>query len=278
MKLNNHNDEQQETLNQIMPVLFIGHGSPMNAITDNDFSRSWRNLGKTLPSPKAILCISAHWLSSGSTSVTDMDHPRTIHDFGGFPQALFDIQYPASGSKFLAAEIINHTRLTHIRPDYSWGLDHGTWSILYHMYPKADIPVVQLSIDYSQVAHFHYQLGQTLRHLRREGILIIASGNMIHNLHKVAWDKLHLKEYGYDWAIEANEKMKKYLHEKDHTKLIDWQNQGECFENAIPTPDHYYPMLYVLGIQEPEDKLSIFNDHLVGGSLSMTSFRLDYQA
>nr|WP_174505890.1 4,5-DOPA dioxygenase extradiol [Acinetobacter sp. Marseille-Q1620] len=271
------NDQLSQSSTLPMPVLFLGHGSPMNAIIENEFTISWKKLGKSLIKPKAILCISAHWITQKGTAVTAMQKPRTIHDFGGFPQALFDLQYPAEGSKKLAKEVISSIRITKVQADFSWGLDHGTWSILHHMYPEADIPVVQLSLDYGQTALFHYQLGQELRKLRRQGVLIMASGNMIHNLHLIAWEKRHLNEYGYDWAIEANEKMKVALVEKKHRVLLDWQNQGTAFENAIPTPDHYYPMLYVLGIQEPQDQLTIFNDRLVGGSLGMTSFRLDFQ-
>ena len=193
-----------------MPVLFVGHGSPMNAILNNTFSRTWQELGKHLPKPKAIVSVSAHWETRG-VYVTAMKNPRTIHDFGGFPRELFEVQYPAPGSPELAVETQNTLKNEVVRLDEEWGLDHGTWSVLKHMYPAADIPVIQLSIDYTKPPQYHYDLGKMLASLREKGVLIIGSGNLVHNLRMVDWDKLNEPGYGYEWAIEANEKMKKYI-------------------------------------------------------------------
>ena len=258
-----------------MPVLFLGHGSPMNAIQTNEFTREWNRIGSTMEiQPTAILCISAHWLTQGSTAVTAMQMPKTIHDFGGFPQALFDMQYPASGNQALVDATTEVIQSVHVQHDHGWGLDHGTWSVLCHVFPQANIPVVQLSIDYSQGAQYHYELAKQLSALRRKGVLIVASGNMVHNLGRVAFDKMG-SEYGFDWALEADAKMKNFLLNRNHQALIDWDKQGKEFLLSIPTPDHYYPMLYALALQEEQDDLSIFNAKAVGGSLTMTSFRLD---
>ena len=258
-----------------MPVLFLGHGSPMNAIQTNEFTREWNRIGSSMEiQPTAILCISAHWLTQGSTAVTAMQMPKTIHDFGGFPQALFDMQYPASGNQALVDATTEVIHSVHVQHDHGWGLDHGTWSVLCHVFPQANIPVVQLSIDYSQGAQYHYELAKQLSALRRKGVLIVASGNMVHNLGRVAFDKMG-SEYGFDWALEADAKMKNFLLDRNHQALIDWDKQGKEFLLSIPTPDHYYPMLYALALQEEQDDLSIFNAKAVGGSLTMTSFRLD---
>lgn len=259
------------------PVFFFGHGSPMNAIEENEFNKTWRNIGANLPTPNAILCISAHWLTTNGTYITSVDQPKTIHDFGGFPKALFDVQYPAPGSKELVKHTIEAVGSTHIHEDMEWGLDHGAWSVLMHVFPKANVPIVQLSIDYSQPASYHYELAKQLATLRRKGVMIVGSGNMVHNLRMVAWDKQHLPEYGLDWAIEANELMKQYLTERNHKALIEWQQQGNAFKLAIPTPDHFYPMIYAMALQDKQDQLSYFNDKAVMGSLTMTSFRLDYK-
>ncbi|RFS35961.1 4,5-DOPA dioxygenase extradiol [Acinetobacter sp. SWAC5] len=258
-----------------MPVLFLGHGSPMNAIQDNEFTREWNRVGATLETPPtAILCISAHWLTQGGTAVTAMQMPRTIHDFGGFPQALFDMQYPASGNQALVDATVDAIQSIDIHHDHEWGLDHGTWAVLCHVFPDANIPVVQLSIDYSQGAQYHYDLAKQLAGLRRKGVLIVASGNLVHNLGRVAFDKIN-HEYGFDWALEADQKMQSFLLARNHQALIDWDKQGTAFKLAIPTPDHYYPMIYALALQEDKDELSLFNAKAVGGSLTMTSFRLD---
>lgn len=259
------------------PVIFFGHGSPMNAIELNEFSKTWQKIGTELPKPNAILCISAHWLTTKGTFITAMDSPKTIHDFGGFPQALFDVQYPAPGSKELVKHTIEAIGSTHVHEDMEWGLDHGAWSVLKHVFPNADVPIVQLSIDYSQGAAYHYALAKELASLRRKGVLIVGSGNMVHNLRMVAWDKANEPSYGFDWALEANDRMKEMISKDDHAYLINWMHQGNAFKLAIPTPDHYYPMIYTLGLKEDKDKISYFNDKAVMGSLTMTSFRLDYK-
>jgi 4,5-DOPA dioxygenase extradiol len=256
-----------------MPVLFLGHGSPMNAIQDNAFSGKWEETGKTIPKPNAILCISAHWETRG-TQVTAMEQPKTIHDFGGFPKELFAVQYPAPGSPELAKEIKSMIGKTEVALDDKWGLDHGCWSVLKHLYPKADVPVVQLSLDYYQDAQYHYDLAKELLSLREKGVLIIGSGNVVHNLRMVAWDKMDVAEYGYDWAIEANEKMKKMILAGEHQQLINYPLQGNAFGLAIPTPEHFLPLLYVLALQEENEKTTFFNDSLVAGSLSMLSVKI----
>lgn len=258
-----------------MPVMFLGHGSPMNAIQDNEFTREWNQLGSTLTTPPtAILCISAHWLTQGGTAVTAMQMPRTIHDFGGFPKALFDMQYPASGNQALVEATVDAIQSINVQHDHEWGLDHGTWAVLCHIFPQANIPVVQLSIDYSQGAQYHYDLAKQLIGLRRKGVLIVASGNLVHNLGKIAFDKIN-DHYGFDWALEADSQMQNFLLDHHHQALIDWDRQSVAWKLAIPTPDHYYPMIYAMALQEEQDQLSLFNSKAVGGSLTMTSFRLD---
>lgn len=253
-----------------MPVLFVGHGSPMNGIEDNDFSRSWMELAKGLPAPTAVLVISAHWLTRG-THVTAMEMPRTIHDFGGFPPELFAVQYPAPGSPELALETQKLITSTSVGLDHEWGLDHGTWSVVRRMYPDATIPVLQLSIDYAQPPQYHYDLARELAALRRRGVLIIGSGNMVHNLRMVAWDRMNDPEYGYDWALEINDIFKKRIAAGEHRPLIEYGSLGSAARLAIPTPDHYYPLLYVLGLQEKGEDAVFFNDRAVAGSLTMTS-------
>ncbi len=256
-----------------MPVLFLGHGSPMNAIEENQFVSGFRNIAKTLPSPKAILCISAHWFTKG-TKVTAMDMPRTIHDFGGFPKALFDVQYPAHGNPELALETQKLLLPTEVEMDHEWGLDHGAWSVIKHLYPEADIPVIQLSIDYSKPTQFHFDLAQKLNTLRHKGILIIGSGNIVHNLRLVDFYNLDKENYGYDWAVEAREKVNNYLLEGNFQPLIEYEKMGQALKLAIPTPEHYLPLIYTLGLKEKKEELSLFNDKLVGGSLSMTSIKI----
>lgn len=256
-----------------MPALFLGHGSPMNAIEENQFVEGFRKIGRTIPIPNAILCISAHWETKG-TYVTAMPNPPTIHDFGGFPQALFDVQYPAPGSPELAKETKEIVKTTPIGLDESWGLDHGAWSVIKHLYPDASIPVVQLSLDYYKGPQYHYELAKELNILRKKGILIIGSGNMVHNLHMVAWNRLNEPEFGFDWALETDAKMKEFILDGNHKALIDFRSQGKGFELAIPTPEHYLPLLYTLAIQDKNEKIEIFNDKAVGGSLTMTSVKI----
>lgn len=256
-----------------MPVLFIGHGSPMNAIEDNIFSKRWQQMGKEIPTPKAVVVVSAHWLTKG-TMVTAMPNPKTIHDFGGFPQALFDVQYPAPGSPELATEIQKLITNPAVELDHDWGLDHGTWSVVKHMYPNADIPVLQLSIDYYKPAAYHYELAKQLLSLRKKGVLIIGSGNMVHNLRMVAWDKLNEPEYGFDWALEMNNIFKNQISNGFHKELIQYEKLHKAATLAIPTPDHYYPLLYIIALQTDNDKVEFFNDKAVGGSLTMTSVKI----
>ncbi len=253
-----------------MPVLFLGHGSPMNAIEENQFVAGLRSLATTLPKPHAILCISAHWYTNG-TKVTAMQTPRTIHDFGGFPKELFEVQYPAKGSPELAQATKAILEPSIVELDEQWGLDHGAWSVIKHLYPNADIPVIQMSIDYTKPAQYHFDLAQRLHILRHKGILIIGSGNIIHNLRLVDWKNFKKDNFGYDWAIEARETINHYLLNGDYQPLIDFDKQSKAVHLAIPTPDHYLPLMYTLGLQEKGETLSLFNDKLIGGSLSMTS-------
>jgi 4,5-DOPA dioxygenase extradiol len=274
MKLNDLN-KKAESLKSTdkFPVLFIGHGSPMNAIEENEFVAGWRNVGKTIPGPNAILCVSAHWETRG-TFVTAMEKPKTIHDFGGFPSKLFEVQYPAPGSQELAKETKSLIKKTEVGLDEKWGLDHGCWSVVKHLYPDADIPVIQLSLDYFQSPQYHYDLSKELSSLRKKGVLIIGSGNMVHNLGMVSWEKIDEPGYGFDWAIEANEKMKKFILSNDHKSLIDYKQQGSAFNLAIPTPDHFLPLLYSLALKEENEKIEVFNDKAVAGSLTMTSIKI----
>jgi len=268
--MNEDKDSLTSEEKTIMPILFLGHGNPMNAIQENEFVEGFRTISKDILKPKAILCISAHWETRG-TFVTAMPHPETIHDFGGFPQALFQVQYPAPGSPELAKHVQELITQTTVLADDSWGLDHGAWSVIKHLYPKADIPVVELSIDHNKPASYHYELAKALAPLRQEGVLIIGSGNIVHNLRQVAWDKLNDGSYGYDWAIEANNKVKKAVLEGDHQALINYANMGKSLQLSIPTPEHFIPLIYILALQKDTDSINIFNDKLVGGSLSMTS-------
>ncbi|UTN03607.1 4,5-DOPA-extradiol-dioxygenase [Flavobacterium bizetiae] len=256
-----------------MPVLFLGHGSPMNAIEENQFVAGFRNLAKTLPQPNAILCISAHWFTNG-TKVTSMQMPRTIHDFGGFPQALFDVQYPAKGSPELALETKRILDPVHVDLDEHWGLDHGAWSVIKHLYPEANVPVIQLSIDYTKSGQYHFELAQKLQSLRHKGVLIIGSGNIVHNLRLVDFRNFDKDNYGYDWAIEARETINNYLLDENFQPLIDFEKMNKAIQLAIPTPDHYLPLLYTLGLKEKSEELSLFNDKLLAGSLSMTSVKI----
>jgi 4,5-DOPA dioxygenase extradiol len=265
--------KQLKTNDQLMPVLFIGHGSPMNGIEDNEFSRNWSKYGAEIPQPKAVLVISAHWLTNG-TFVTAMEEPKTIHDFGGFPKELFAVQYPAKGSLSVAEETQRIVTSTHVELDHDWGLDHGTWSVVRHMYPNADIPVLQLSIDYRKPASYHYNLAKELFELRKKGVLIIGSGNMVHNLRMVAWDKLNTDNYGFDWAQEMNSVFKEKISAADHQALINYEQLNKAALLAIPSPDHYYPMLYALALQTSNDSIEFFNDKAVGGSLTMTSVKI----
>ena len=257
----------------LMPVLFMGHGSPMNAIEENEFVKTWRELGHNLPRPQAIVCISAHWETKG-TFVTAMARPKTIHDFGGFPQALFDVQYSAPGSPDIARQTQEHIKQTSVGLDETWGLDHGCWSILRPMFPAADVPVVQISLDYTQPPSYHYALAEELAFLRRRGVLVIGSGNMVHNLGLIAWDKMDQPNYAFDWAIQANDTFKKLILADDHNQLANYRTLGREVSLAVPSPEHYLPMLYSLALREKNEQVTFFNDKPVMGSLTMTSFQI----
>ena len=253
-----------------MPAFFIGHGSPMNAIEDNVFVKGWKTAVANVPTPKAILCVSAHWLTRG-TYVTAMPRPRTIHDFGGFPKELFEAQYAAPGAPELAVAIRDTVKSTQVGLDQDWGFDHGTWSVLKPIFPSADIPVIQVSIDISRPGAWHYELGKELASLRRRGVLIIGSGNMVHNLRIIDFN---LQRKGFDWAVEINELFKRHITSGNHTPLLDYKSLGSSAALAIPTPDHYYPLLYSLALQGKDEPVSIFNDQAIMGSLTMTSVRI----
>ncbi|MBS3992660.1 MAG: 4,5-DOPA dioxygenase extradiol [Bacteroidetes bacterium] len=261
------------SLTDKMPVLFLGHGSPMNAIEENQFTNGFHQVAATLQKPKAIIVISAHWYTQG-TFVTAMQKPRTIHDFIGFPEALFNVNYPANGSPGLAMETKNILNPVKVELDEEWGLDHGTWSVLKHLYPKADIPVIQLSIDYTKETAYHFELAKKLSALRDKGVLIIGSGNIIHNLRLVDWKNFDKENYGFDWAIETKATINQLILDQNIQPLINFKNASKAFQLAIPTPDHYLPLIYTLGLQQKEDSILLFNDKLVGGSLSMTSLKI----
>jgi 4,5-DOPA dioxygenase extradiol len=247
-----------------MPVVFFGHGSPMNTLDRNQYTEAWRRLGESIPAPKAILCVSAHWYTEG-TAVTAMVKPRTIHDFYGFPQALFDVQYPAPGEPKLASRVRDLLAPLDVALDQSWGLDHGTWSVLKHAYPGADVPVVQLSIDGTQPPRFHYETGRRLAPLRDEGILITGSGNVVHNL------RLMKRGGGpaFDWAVRFNERIRQSLASRDHRALVDLEELGEDARLSVPTPEHYLPLLYVAGLQREDEAMSFPVDGYDLGSISM---------
>lgn len=257
----------------LMPTLFIGHGSPMNGIEDNEFSRTWTQMAKQIPIPNAVIVVSAHWLTKG-TSITAMDFPKTIHDFGGFPEALYKVQYPAKGSPELALETKFLVKSTPVELNHDWGLDHGAWTVVRHMYPDANIPVLQISIDYGKDTKYHYELAKELFELRKKGVLIIGSGNLVHNLRMVAWDKLNDTNYGFDWAFEINHTFKNLILNNEHEKLINYSSLGSEALLAIPTPDHYIPLIYVLGLKSKNEPVTFFNDKAVGGSITMTSVKI----
>lgn len=258
---------------KLFPVLFVGHGSPMNAIERNEFSSKWTEIGKTIPEPKAIVCISAHWQTS-STRITASMHPRTIHDFGGFPSELSGMMYPAPGDRDLAQYIISRVTGFSIYEDLEWGLDHGCWSVLTHMYPDANIPVLQLSLNDSLPEHEHYSLAKKLTFLREQNILILCSGNIVHNLRLLDWSKMNEAEFGYDWAIKVNDYIKQLITEGKADDLCHFHSLPVDVRRAIPDPDHFWPVLYALALKQPEETLEFFNDKLVMGSLSMTSFMI----
>ena len=255
-----------------MPVLFVGHGSPMNALQDNEFSRGWKEIARQIPRPTAILCISAHWETLGSL-VTSVDPPPTLHDFNGFPLELYQVRYPAPGSPWLMRRVMDAAPKFAIGIDREWGLDHGCWSILRRMYPSADVPVVQLSLDRGMPTRLHYELGRALEPLRDEGVLIVASGNLVHNLARISLPPRGdlATPYALPWASEANERIKSLIDAGDHEDLIGYRSLGSAVQMAVPTPEHYLPLLYVLGLRGKGESVSYFNDEVVTGSVTMTS-------
>ena len=246
-----------------MPVVFFGHGSPMNTLDRNRYTEAWRKVGDSIPTPKAIVCVSAHWYTEG-TAVTAMSRPRTIHDFYGFPQALFDIQYPAPGQPGIARRVRDLLAPVDVALDDSWGLDHGTWSVLKHAYPKADIPVIQLSIDGTQPPQFHYDIARRLAPLRDEGILVTGSGNVVHNLRL-----MRPGAQPFDWAVRFNESIREALAARDHATLIDFEKLGADARLSVPTPEHYLPLLYVAGLQREDESMTFPVDGYDLGSVSM---------
>lgn len=251
-----------------LPVIFFGHGNPMNALADNVYTRGWRQICGAIPKPRAVLCVSAHWYVP-YTAVTAMQSPRTIHDFGGFPRELFEFQYPAPGSPEIAAEVRD---LVGASLDDSWGLDHGSWSVLCHCYPDADVPILQLSIDETLTAQEHYRLGSSLAPLREQGILIVGSGNLVHNLHTYGWGRRVVEPY--DWAVRFEQQARAWMMAGEHQPLINYETLGQDAALSAPTPDHYLPLLYVLGAQLPGDKVSFPIEGVDGGSISMLTVQL----
>lgn len=255
----------------VLPALFLGHGNPMNAISENDYTTAWRRIGESTPRPKAILAISAHWFVPG-VRVTVSTAPRTIHDFGGFPAALYQVQYPAPGDPALADRLQRLLSPLSVRSDHSWGLDHGTWSVLRHLYPAADIPVVQLSIDETQPAAFHFAMGEKLAPLREEGVLIMGSGNLVHNLHAYAWGA-HARA-PYDWAVRFETAARQLMLAGDFEPLVNYERLGPDAALSVPTPDHYLPLLYVLGARRQHDPIRFPVEGVEGGAISMLAVQV----
>lgn len=255
-------------MKQKMPVLFVGHGNPMNVIEDNEFSRAWDAAGKSLPKPKAILCVSAHWVTRG-TLVTAMDKPRTIYDFYGFPPEMYEINYNAPGSPDLAEQVRRIIKNTEIKPDLEWGLDHGTWTVLKRMFPKADVPVIQMSLDANLEPQKHYELGQQLKALREEGVLIIGSGNIVHNLRMARFD-----DSAYNWAVEFDQRITNWITQNDHDPIIHYEKGDQAAALAINSAEHYLPLLYSLALRDENEPVSFFAEKVMGGSISMRSVRI----
>lgn len=258
-------------MTESMPAIFFGHGNPMNALHQNEWTAAWANIGTTVPRPRAILCISAHWYLP-ATLVNDTLTPRTIHDFGGFPRELYQVQYPAPGDPQLANRVLELLAPLPVGVDKSWGLDHGTWSVFCHVYPEADVPIVQLSIDETQPAPFHFEIGKRLAPLRDEGILIAGSGNLVHNLHTYAWGR-HMPE-PFDWAVRFETAARYLMTAGEFEPLVNYESLGRDALMAIPTPDHYLPLLYVIGTRREDEPVSFPVAGVDGGSVSMLSVRV----
>ena len=252
-------------MSSTIPAVFFGHGSPMNALARNEYSEAWKRVGESLPRPRAVLAVSAHWYTRG-TLVTADERPKTVHDFYGFPKALFDVEYPAPGDPALVERVRELLAPVAVRPDRSWGLDHGTWSVLVHVYPKADVPVLQLSIDATQPPQFHYDLGRKLAALRDEGVLLAGFGNVVHNLQAMRRTE---DAAPFDWAARFESAIRKALIERDHDALVHWERLGDDARLSVPTPEHYLPLLYVAGAQRDREKVSIPADGIDLGSISM---------
>ena len=254
-----------------MPAIFFGHGNPMNALQSNAWTEGWAAIGKSIPRPKAILCVSAHWYLP-ATLVTATARPRTIHDFGGFPQELYEVNYPAPGLPELAACVRDLLAPVSAGLDNRWGLDHGTWSVLCHAFPEADVPIIQLSIDETQPAEFHYELAKHLAPLRDEGVLVTGSGNLVHNLHTYAWGRHKVEPF--DWAVRFEERARGLLRSGDHEPLINYESLGKDARLSAPTPDHYLPLLYVIALRRGNDEVSFPVEGFDGGSISMLSVQI----
>jgi 4,5-DOPA dioxygenase extradiol len=253
--------------NKLMPLIFAGHGNPMNAIENNGFTEGWRNAAESIPKPESILCISAHWETNGKY-LTAMEYPETIHDFHGFPKELFEVQYPAKGNQELADTVKNRVTKYNIESDYKWGLDHGCWSVLVHMYPDADIPVIQLSLDRNLSPKEHFEFAKELSFLREKGVLILCSGNIVHNLGIINWRK---PDSGDDWAETANDTLKKLISAGEYDKLCRYDTLGTGIKFAAPTPEHYLPLLYALSLKNEKEEVNFFNEKVIFGSISMCS-------
>jgi 4,5-DOPA dioxygenase extradiol len=259
------------TVNPRPPALFLGHGNPMNALGNNAYASAWAAIGSRLPRPRAVLCVSAHWYLP-QLAVTAMAAPRTIHDFGGFPRELFEVRYPAPGDPSLARQVQQLLAPLDVTLDDSWGLDHGAWSVLCHVFPNADVPVVQLSIDETRAPQFHYEIGQRLRTLRDAGVLIVGSGDIVHNLHAYAWGKHPVQPY--DWALRFEAQVRESIVARDHGPVVDYSSRGRDALLAVPTPEHYLPLLYVLGAAEADDAITFPVEGMDGGSVSMLAVQI----
>ena len=258
-------------MTKAMPAIFFGHGNPMNALANNDWTKGWAAIGQAIPRPRAVLCVSAHWYLP-ATMVTAMSTPRTIHDFGGFPRELYEVKYPAPGSPELALRVRDLLAPISVGLDHRWGLDHGTWSVLRHVFPEADVPIVQLSIDETQPAQFHYETAKRLSNLRDEGVLIVGSGNLVHNLHAYAWGRQQVEPL--DWAVRFEDQARELLLAGDHDPLIAYETLGRDAILSIPTPDHYLPLLYVIAQMKEGERVSFPVEGSDGGSISMLSVQI----
>lgn len=250
-----------------MPMLFVGHGSPMNAIEDNRYTRGWKEIAEQIPKPESIISISAHWYTKG-TKIMNEENPKTIHDMYGFPKELYEILYKAQGNRELAGKVKNLISKQSAF-DNSWGIDHGTWSVLVHMYPERNIPVFQISIDAAAPPEVHYQIGKELKSLRNQGVLLFGSGNIVHNLGLIDWG---IEDKGFEWAYQFDDYIKESIINRNHETVINYLHLEKTAKLAVPTPEHFYPILYILGASDEEDKISVYNDSCVLGSLSMTSY------